>query len=221
MKNVSDIKTISPSSTLVKEKKLKEKKMKHFSNVIIYLGALIAGIILLSLKGTAGLLSGIVVAVGILILIPSIVMIFKALFPAKGADGTRPAPAWYVILVALVAAALGIWMIANPSFFLNITVYTLGAVLILVGLSGIVSVMQASREFHIRLMWWYLMPSLTIAGGLVLIFMGTSIIGTVADLTAGILLICFAVNGFSALGREGKEKRKEESDTGVIASDQD
>lgn len=175
--------------------------MKQLTNVFTYLAAIAIGVLLLIFHAAASMLSWIVIVIGIVILVPSLFMLVKSFFGPKNEEGKRPAPLWYLIVVCVAGLALGLWMLINPEFFIRITVYTLAAVLILSGIAGIVFVVQASRPGKAN-KWWYLIPVATIVGGLVLIFLGATAVGQIANLVTGILLVVYGVNGFAALGRE-------------------
>lgn len=182
--------------------------MKKTSSLITYLAALVIGIILLALHEQVALLKGVVIAIGILITVPSAIMFFSAFFKGKkNNDGSLTYPSWYTILVACAGLVLGIWMLVMPSFFEFAMIYTLGVVLILVGAAQLVYIYLASRPFG-AYPWWYCVPVLVIAGGFIVLFIGPKEFNSWATITAGILLIVNAVNGLASIGRELKVDRQ-------------
>lgn len=184
--------------------------MKKTSSLITYLAALVIGIILLALHEQVQLLKGVVIAMGILITVPSAIMFFAGFFRARrNEDGTVTYPSWYTIIVACAGLVLGIWMLVMPSFFQELVPYCLGSVLILVGAAQLVYLYLASRPFGANPLW-YCIPVLVIAGGFILYFIGPQGINTWATITTGVLLIVYAANGLASLGREQRVKKERE-----------
>lgn len=181
--------------------------MKNLPSLLTYLSALIIGILLLVFCDKADLLQGIIIAMGIVILIPSIVMLIRCIVPKKEKDGTRDTTSWYSVMVAIAGLALGAWLLISPGFFINATVYTLAAVVILAGIVGWVFIVQHSRPYGASI-GWYVVPALMICGGVVLCLLGTKVLGMAANITAGVLLVVYAVNGMAAYGREARSGAK-------------
>lgn len=182
--------------------------MKKQTSCITYLSALVIGIILLCLHEQVQLLKGIVIAMGILITIPSALMLISSFFGKKDSSGVKVYPAWYTIVVACAGLVLGIWMLCMPTFFETVSVYTLGVGLVLVGMAQIVFIINASRPYGAN-PWWYCIPVLTITGGLIICFIGPKEVNSWATLTTGILLIVYAANGLTSLGRECNQSKKQ------------
>ena len=182
--------------------------MKKQSSFITYISALVIGILLLCFHEQAGLFTGIVIAMGVLITIPSAIMLISSFITKPNPDGVRQFPAWSTIVVACAGLVLGIWMLVMPHFFVGVTVYTLGVVLILVGIAQIVYVAGASKPYGGAMVWWYAVPILVIAGGFIICFLGPNILNNAATIVTGILLIVYAVNGVGSLGREAKEQKE-------------
>ena len=194
--------------------------MKKPASFITYLAALVIGVILLSLHDKVQLIDGIVIAIGILILVPSALMLASSFMGNKDKNGGKSFPAWYTIVVACAGLVLGIWMIVMPGFFNNAMVYTLGVVLILVGAAQIVFVTIAARPYGVNVIW-YIVPVLVVAGGFIICFLGPKGDNTWACLTTGILLVIYAANGLASFGREYKlEKRIHAEETGLVKRDE-
>lgn len=177
--------------------------MKNFTGILTYVAALVIGIILLVFHAEAALLKGIIIAIGALVAVPSAVMLARAFIPRKMEDGEKITPPWYGTVAAVAGLAFGVWMLCAPSFFINFTVYTLGIVVILAGIYGVVYIVQVSRPHHPKL-GWYTVPSVMMAAGVLMIIFGAQLLGSAANIIAGILLIIYGVNGFGAMGREAK-----------------
>ena len=182
--------------------------MKKTSSLITYLAALVIGIILLALHEQVQLVKGIVIAMGILITVPSAIMFFSSFFKGRlSSEGRGAYPAWYTVLVACAGLVLGIWMLVMPGFFEVVVPYTMGVVLILVGAAQLVFLFIASRPYGPNPLW-YCVPVLSIAGGFILFFIGPQGLNTWATITAGIVLIAVAANGLASLGREYRTDRE-------------
>ncbi|MCH5214043.1 MAG: DUF308 domain-containing protein [Muribaculaceae bacterium] len=195
--------------------------MKKSASLITYLSALVIGIILLALHEQVNLLKGIVIAIGVLITVPSAIMFLSPFFSRKNSEGLGYA-SWLTVLVAAAGLVLGIWMLVMPSFFETAMIYTLGVILILVGAAQVVFIFNASRPYGANPLW-YCVPVLVIAGGFIVLFIGPKGVNSWATITTGILLIVYSANGLSALGRECKVDRERkqlgesDSDTGELS----
>lgn len=185
--------------------------MKKSTGMITYISALVIGIILLALHEQVDLLKGVVIAMGVLITVPSAIMFISCFIGKKDEYGNRNFPAWYTVIVSVAGLVLGIWMLCKPGWFENWMVYTLGVILILVGAAQIVNIFNASRPFGANPLW-YCVPVLAIAGGFIIIFLGPSGTNVWAAITTGIILIVYAANGLSALGRECKVEKQRQLD---------
>lgn len=185
--------------------------MKKSTSMITYISALVIGIILLALHEQVDLLKGVVIAMGVLITVPSAIMFISCFIGKKDEYGNRNFPAWYTVIVSVAGLVLGIWMLCKPGWFENWMVYTLGVILILVGAAQIVNIFNASRPFGANPLW-YCVPVLAIAGGFIIIFLGPSGTNVWAAITTGIILIVYAANGLSAIGRECKVEKQRQLD---------
>lgn len=197
--------------------------MKKQTSCITYLAAAVIGIILLCMHDKELLSKGLVVAMGVLITIPSAMMLINSFVGRKNEDGVRSYPAWYTIIVACAGLVLGIWMLCMPTFFEMVTVYTLGVGLILVGVAGIVFIANASRPYGAN--WaWYCVPILLVTGGFLVCFIAGGSVGeTWPVIVTGILLIVYALNGVASLGRERKLEKdiKILEDSAAASRDED
>ena len=193
--------------------------MKKTSSLITYLAALVIGIILLALHEHVELVKGIVIAMGVLITVPSAIMFFAGFFKGKMNSDRNAYPGWYTVVVACAGLVLGIWMLVMPGFFEAVVPYTLGSVLILLGAAELVYIFLASRPWGPNPLW-YCVPVLSITAGFILFFIGPQNFNTWATITAGIVLIVTAVNGLGSLGREAKTD-KERKARGIETEDGD
>ena len=191
--------------------------MKKSASLITYLAALVIGIILLALHEQVNLLEGVVIAMGVLITVPSAVMFISSLIGKKDEYGNRSFPGWYNVIVAVAGLVLGIWMLCKPGWFEVWMVYTLGVVLILTGAAQIVFIYSASKPYGPN-PWWYCIPVLVLAGGFIICFIGPNGLNTWATITTGILLIVYSANGLASLGREQRIEKKREEE-GIVTDE--
>lgn len=183
--------------------------MKIGNYIVSYVSALVIGILLLIFHDQPTLYNTVVIVIGALIAIPALILLIANLFSktkeGKGA-GYASAVKWITVAISAVGMALGLWMVCNPGFFINIIIYVLGAILLIAGILQMFSIYQAARPMH-PAMFWFIVPIISIAAGLVIICLGPEKVVHFAGLVTGIVLVIYAVNGFASAGREAKLKR--------------
>ena len=187
--------------------------MKGKSYITTYLSALVIGILLLLFHDREALYNTVVLVTGVLILIPSLVLLIAELVrkhPQDKETGYAATLKWTSIVASVAGIAFGIWMISNPAFFVHAIIYTLGAILILVGIIQIASIYMAARPLRPAL-GWFIVPLLTLLAGVVIIVLGPDKVAAAAGLLTGIMLVVYAANGLASAGREAKEVKKLES----------
>ncbi|MDE5774037.1 MAG: DUF308 domain-containing protein [Muribaculaceae bacterium] len=177
--------------------------MKERTYLFTYLSALIIGILLLIFHSSDHLLNGVIIAMGALIGIPSLIMLISYLLPKKDENGVTRSKPWYGIIASAAALGVGIWMIASPGFFMNVSIYTLGAILIIAGIAGIFFIAMAARPAPVQFLW-LIVPIISIAAGLVIVILGPKTIAGSAALITGVVLVIYSVNGFTSIYREGR-----------------
>lgn len=186
--------------------------MKNYSSsVITYVAALVVGILLLVFCHEPSLSKSIVIAIGILFIVPGILTIISSLTTVKIVNGVKKGHPYVLTAVGVVALALGLWMVFAPSFFISISVYTLGIALIVCGIASIFFVIEASRPFG-AFVGWYILPVLTILAGCVICFAGPATTITFAAIFTGCFLICYAAGGLAGIGRVAKFDKQVEED---------
>lgn len=188
--------------------------MKSKTLIWTYLFSLAAGVLLIVFSGNGSIFRSIVIALGVLFLVPSIVALVMSCLPAKDDSGARELK-WYLIFTSALGVAFGIMLLAIPSFFVQWIVYTLAAILIFCGIAGII--FMRAGDLPGADGWLYTLPVLTLVCGLVIIFVGPGATERVIALVAGIFLTVYSLNGLCAFFRRrslGKrvEKAKEEAE---------
>lgn len=192
--------------------------MKSRSYIITYISALVIGILLLIFHDRADIYNSIVIAIGILIGLPSLILVLMKLFRRKPAEEEVKAESrmvktqaaatnWATLIAGIAGLALGVWMLCSPAFFIKAIIYTLGAILVLSGIMQIAAIYSASRPLK-PLMLWFIIPVLTLIAGLVVILLGPEKVSSLAGLITGIALVVYSANGFASAGREARETMK-------------
>ena len=147
--------------------------MKSRNYVITYLSALAIGILLLIFHQQSAIYQTIVIVIGALIAVPSLVLLLTMLLRRKPEVSTTGTSAVRVASEVASAAgiAFGIWMMCSPQFFVTAIIYTLGAILILVGVAQMTYVYEAARPLRPAI-GWFIVPVLTLLAGGVIIILG-------------------------------------------------
>lgn len=186
--------------------------MKGKNYLIAYVSALVIGILLLIYHDRPQLYQSLVIAIGILIALPSLVLLLLEIFHKKKKSRKEPTTSekaenevavWATIIAGVAGLALGVWMLCAPAFFIKAIIYTLGAILILVGVVQITAIYQAARPLR-PLVVWFIIPVLSLLAGVIIILLGPDKVTAVAGLVSGVVLVVYASNGFAATGREAK-----------------
>lgn len=178
-------------------------KANNWLNITLML---VAGILMIVWHSRIDILQWIVVAVGIVLIVPSIYSFIAALTRKRSARLAHEESESSEIVrheglsagnsslwTAVAAAALGIWMLCDPSFFVGLLAYVFGAILVLYGIYHIVVISYMSRP--VRMPWWfYLIPVLMILAGLTLMFTTVRTLNNVIVLITGISFVASSVN---------------------------
>lgn len=181
--------------------------MKSRNVLLIYLFALVGGIILTILHNRAQLFEGIVVAAGILFIVPCSYILLswiisyrqkKQTAPDKAAEIDRRAmrsQQGLVLVPVLGGIAFGILLVCSPTFFVNYLIYTFGVVMILCGLAQLAFTVPGMRLLAVN-RWWLLPPALMIAIGVTVFILGPDEVKDIITLLTGIVLTAFGIEGF-------------------------
>ena len=127
--------------------------------------ALIIGVLLVIWPEEA--VKYLVITIGVLFLIPGLYGVFSFFSRSKNTeadDKRKPFP-----IPALGSALLGFLLMVIPSFFVSVLMYVLGALLVLAGLSQLLSFASA-RSYAYVPMLVFVIPSLILISGVVVLF---------------------------------------------------
>lgn len=172
-----------------------------------YVFTLIAGILLLVFCNSVNLFRIIIIIIGACLLIPSTVMLFRGFAGKKMPDGRRVPHPWYTGVGVIFGLSAGELLIVRPEFFVNYLIYTLGILLIFVGVIQVINLVSESKTLGKLPVGWYVIPWLTIIGGIVVTILGPDRIAEIASIITGILLILYSLNGIVCEITSGGKRR--------------
>lgn len=154
----------------------------------------IVGVLLIVWHTRIEILSWVMIAVGVMFLVPSVYSVINS-FTSRGAAAQAEAGVNRTssIITGIGGIALGLWMIINPGFFVGLTAYLFAVLLIVYGVFQIVLVGYLSRPYKMPA-FLYIIPALMIVGGIVILCTSVRTMNSVVVLLAGILLIASAIN---------------------------
>ena len=131
--------------------------MNH--SIVRCICAIIVGVLLVAWPETA--IVYLVIAIGALFFLPGIYAVLT--YMLKGRQMGMPFP-----LVSVGSGLFGLWLMINPSFFVGILMYVLGAVLAFAGISQLVNLFLARKWTGVP-MGYYVMPVLILLAGLLVL----------------------------------------------------
>lgn len=152
----------------------------------------IVGILLIVWHNRFDVLQWIIIAMGFVVLAPSAYSLTTSLF-AKSKKKPDGSVAISTVIAALAGVALGLWMIIQPSFFVGLLAYLFAAILILYGILQLIVVGYWSRPFVLPA-WFYIIPSIMIVAGIVILFTTVRTMNSIVVLLTGIMLLSSAIN---------------------------
>ena len=124
------------------------------------------GILLLALREQA--MPFIVMCLGVLFMLPGIFTLALFLIPKLRRNGTSDSSAVVIPIMAFGSLLLGFWMFLQPAFFVTIIMWILGAVMVIMGCTQIVSLLMAKRRVKVSL-FLFLLPMLILLIGAVVL----------------------------------------------------
>lgn len=161
-----------------------KSKLPLLSNVFVF----IVGLLLVVLHNRAAILEMIIIIIGIMFIVPSCLALI-ALFARKEKrmmSGVAGVP----IVGGLI---LGIALVTAPQFFVGFTAYTFAIVLILGAVYKLWALLSWSRRVHFPI-GCYIIPTLTLAAGIVILSTDVLRIESVLVLVTGISFMAYAIN---------------------------
>ncbi len=169
--------------------------MKNAPYFVTYICLLIIGVLLIAFHATTNLFEIMVVAIGVVLLIPSIITLFAGFNGKKMPDGTRQRRPWYLAASAIAGLVGGTLLVVMPGFFAAYIIYTLAILLIVVGIIQILYLSGEGRDIGGMPAGWYTMPWLTVIAGIVILIVGPERLAALITIITGIVLTLYGING--------------------------
>lgn len=176
-----------------------------------YLAAIIIGVLMLVFNHQAatpdeqGVLRGLIIAAGIIFIIPGLVQMVASVRPRHDDAGAPLPQKWYTVAIAAFCLIWGIILLIFTGSMCQMPAITFGVSLIVAGAASFFWILRDSRRYisHIS---WYIIPLLTVVMGIVdLAVISNSALthnNIVACIASGAFLIALGVNRFITLKRK-------------------
>lgn len=183
------------------------------NNWLTILVVFVAGILLIAWHSRIDILQWVVVLVGIALIVPALYSFIIALGRRRRGEGderqrtARTSTLW----TSVAAMALGVWMVLDPTFFAGLLAFMFGGILVLYGIYHIVLMSYWLRP-AVFPFWFYIIPVLMLASGIVILCTGVRAMNSVVVLITGIALVASAVNSMLEYTAASSGRRSIESD---------
>lgn len=203
--------------------------MRKVIYAIVYLAALIIGAVLLifnhqAVENTQPTLHPVMIAAGVIFVIPGLYLLIASLIPHKDANGVVVSRPWISTVMGIIALIWGVLILCMPGGLLGYLNITLGVSMVIAGLAQITWIIKG-RKVNGAPIWLYIVPLLTIAAGVWVMILkkdyqdpGREVIQ--GCIISGITLIVWAINGFGSLPRRKKTLEDIEKETKRLAKEQ-
>lgn len=182
------------------------------NNWLTILVVFVAGILLIAWHSRIDILQWVVVLVGIALIVPALYSFIIALGRRRRGEGderqrtARTSTLW----TSVAAMALGVWMVLDPTFFAGLLAFMFGGILVLYGIYHIVLMSYWLRP-AVFPFWFYIIPVLMLASGIVILCTGVRAMNSVVVLITGIALVASAVNSMLEYTAASSGRRSIES----------
>lgn len=182
------------------------------SKSLTYTGiiTLIVGVVLLFMQSTA--IDVVVMVLGVAFLLAAAINFYfvftsKVTVVINGKKESKGSISFGSLLTAVAAAALGLWMLLDPSSFSSLLVYVFAALMILAGGYHILSLLSGPGGVKFPFAF-YVLPILLVLTGIVVLILGPVTMKNVIVLVTGICLIVYSVCNFLEAARESSYSKE-------------
>jgi len=155
--------------------------------------SIVVGILLIVWHSRIDILEWIIIAMAVLIAVPSVYSLCVTLFSGKNRGNASRSGFIPSVIPALAGTALAAWMLFDPAFFVGMMAYLLAILLIIYGV-GLILILCTWRGPVSMSGWLYVIPVLLIIAGVVILSSSVHTMNSVVVLITGISLIAAAVN---------------------------
>lgn len=180
--------------------------MNKFQTWLTIAVAAAVGVLFVIWHSRIDLLSWIVVAMGVLLIIPGAYNMITSMAGRRQARRIAAGESVAVtkrgagrnadissMLASVCTIGLGVWMLVNPDFFVGMLAYLFAVLLIAYGLYQIYSLAYLSRPY-VMPWFFYIVPVVLVAAGVVILCTSVRTMNSVVVLVTGIMLMVSAVN---------------------------
>ncbi len=153
------------------------------------------GIALIILHNHVDILQWISILLGVMFIIPSLWALGVSFLGHRPGDDSDSSTQVSTIVASIGGIGLGVAMCLIPSTFAGLFIYVFAGVLIVAGIYHFIVVRFMSKTFVIP-GFYYIIPSLLVVAGLVIMFSSLRTLNNVVVLITGVMLILSAINSF-------------------------
>ncbi|MCM1517779.1 MAG: DUF308 domain-containing protein [Pseudoflavonifractor sp.] len=164
--------------------------MNSKENILTSTLLLVVGVALIALYNKVDLFAWIVIAIGILFIVPSLYNLIMLIVSKRENVRTTRTPG---VISSVGGLCLGICMLLEPNLFAGILVYLFASLLVIGGISQIALIAYGTAPLKAPL-WMYIVPVLTTIAGVVMLCTSLKEIQSVAVLVTGIAFVVSAIN---------------------------
>lgn len=164
--------------------------MNSKGNILTSTLLLFVGVALIALYNRVELFSWIVIAIGILFILPSLYNLIVLIISKRDKERTARTPG---IVSSIGGLCLGICMLVDPNIFVGILVYLFAALLVVGGISQIALIAYGTAP--LRAPWWmYIAPVIITGVGVWMLCSNILDIQSTVVLITGIAFVITAIN---------------------------
>ena len=165
------------------------------------------GVLFIVWHNEANLFQWLVRALGIMLLLPGVYILFNSFSEIQGKSVGREkeqeekqpftvrrrAAAVSLIIVSAATVFIAAWMLIQPGFFAHLIAYLFAAILLLYGIYQFIVATWLCRPAVLP-WYFYIIPSLFVAIGIVILVTPLHTLDSIVTLCTGILLLASAIN---------------------------
>jgi len=166
--------------------------MNNSRNVLTSVLVLVVGVVFIFMQGKANVINAIVSITGVLFLVAGG---FNVIMLMAGRKAEKPKGSSAGYLTSLAAIALGLWMVLDPGALVSVVVYLFAGLLVVGGAYHVYMLAYGFRPLRFPV-WFYILPSLMVIGGVVVFSVGATSMMEYIVLVAGVAMVIFAVSTF-------------------------
>ena len=173
--------------------------------------ALIIGLLIVVYPGAA--VTYLVVAIGVLFLLPGVIGAFSYFKDLSDKNGARSVGAASLV-VSLGSLFFGLWLVVMPQFFIGILMYVLGVLLVLCGLVQLSRFVSVRSFVHVPAYMYAISVVVLLAG--ILVLANPFEVAEIPFVILGVSFMVYALTDLFRLIRYKAKERAEVTDVEII-----